>query len=250
MEKVKISRVNKGLVNPGDYEGLLHELKGIIVSGQCQAYKAIDNIKVQTYWQIGERIVREELKNKDRAEYGKYLINQLSVDLGIEHKLMYRIVRFYRVYPIVASLMRQLSWTHYYSLMDIEDNKERQFYERKIVANSWSVRELKEQIKNHLYQKTDDKGKNEMLKTKISTVVDLQKIFKPDYDFTFLEIAPNHPEKELEDRILLNIENFLKELGDDFMFLGRQVPILIDNERHYSEPYLSPFTAYNCRDCF
>jgi hypothetical protein len=44
---------------------------------------------------------------------------------------------------------------------------------------------------------------------------------------------PNHPEKELEDKIISNIENFLKELGSDFMFLGRQVPILIDNEKHY-----------------
>ena len=130
MEKVKISRVNKGLVNPGDYQGLLHELKGIIVSGQCQAYKAIDNIKVQTYWQIGERIVREELKNKDRAEYGKYLINQLSVDLGIEHKLMYRIVRFYSLSNCrIADATIEL--THYYSLMDIEDNKEPNFMKEK-----------------------------------------------------------------------------------------------------------------------
>jgi len=233
MKKVKISGANKSLANPSDYQNMLQELKGIIANGQYQAYKAVDNIKVQTYWQIGERIVREELKNMDRAGYGKYLIDNLAMDLGIEHKLMHRIIKFYRIYPIVATLSRQLSWSHYVELIELSDDKERQFYESKIVANSWSVRELRKNIESRLYQKTDQKDIDEILKTKLPAVVDLQKIFKPDYDFNFLEIASSHQEKELEDKIISNIEYFLKELGNDFMFLGRQVPILIDNEKHY-----------------
>ena len=50
-----------------NYQGLLAELKSIIAKGQYQAYKAADNVRVQTYWQIGERIVREELQHKERA---------------------------------------------------------------------------------------------------------------------------------------------------------------------------------------
>ena len=233
MEKVQINVASQGVVKLNDYQNLLQELKGIIVKGQYQAYKAVDNIKVQTYWQIGERIVREELKNKERAEYGKYLIDNLSVDLAIEHKLLYRTVKFYRIYPIVATLSRQLAWSHYVELIELNTDKERQFYESKIITNSWSVRELRKNIYNRLYQKTDQKEVDEILRTKLPTVIDLQKIFKPDYDFNFLEIAPTHQEKELEDKILLNIEYFLKELGNDFMFLGRQVPILIDSEKHY-----------------
>lgn len=233
MEKVKISRVNKSVVNPSDYQSLLRELKEVIINRQYQASKAVDNIKVQTYWQVGERIVREELKNEDRAEYGKYLINNLAVDLNISRRLLYQIYKFYKVYPIVHALRAQLSWRHYVCLIELSDDKERLFYQNQVINYSWSYRNLMEQIKNNLYQKTDQKDINEMLKTKFSTVVDLQKIFKPDYDFNFLEIVPNHLEKELEDKILLNIEYFLKELGSDFMFLGRQVPILIDNEKHY-----------------
>jgi len=41
-----------------DYQNLLDELKSIIAQGQYQAYKAVDNIKVRIYWQLGERIVR------------------------------------------------------------------------------------------------------------------------------------------------------------------------------------------------
>ena len=87
-----------------DYKSLLHELKDILNKGLYTAYKAVDNIKVQTYWQIGERIVREELKHKERAEYGKYLAEKLSVDLTIEKTELTRIIKFYRIYPIVATV--------------------------------------------------------------------------------------------------------------------------------------------------
>jgi hypothetical protein len=70
-----------------DYQSLLTELKSIVAKGQYQAYKAVDNIRVQTYWQIGERIVREELKQKDRAGYGEYLVDNLIVDLGIARRV-------------------------------------------------------------------------------------------------------------------------------------------------------------------
>ena len=62
-----------------DYQSLLAELNSIIAKGQIKAYQAVDNIRVQTYWQLGERIVREELKQKNRADYGLYLINNLAV---------------------------------------------------------------------------------------------------------------------------------------------------------------------------
>jgi hypothetical protein len=71
------------LARDKDYQSLLAELKSIIAKGQYQAYKAVDNIRVQTYWQLGERIDREELKSQDRADYGKYLIENLTADLGL-----------------------------------------------------------------------------------------------------------------------------------------------------------------------
>jgi len=84
---------NRLVARDKDFPSLLVELKGIIAKGQYQAYKAVDNIGVQTYWQIGERIVREELKHKDRADYGKYLVDNLSADLGIGKRDLYRIAK-------------------------------------------------------------------------------------------------------------------------------------------------------------
>ena len=98
------------------YRNLLNELKSILSKGQARAYKAVDNIKVQTYWQIGERIVRDEIENKERADYGKQLVAQISFDLGTNRRELYRIIRFFKLYEIVATVSPQLSWNHYVEL--------------------------------------------------------------------------------------------------------------------------------------
>jgi hypothetical protein len=131
------------LAKDRDYKNLLADLNSIITKSQYHAYKAVDNIRVQTYWQLGERIVREELKQKDRADYGKYLIDNLALDLGIKRPRLYEIVKFYRVYPIVRALHGQLSWYHYLYLIRIEDEHEREFYQNQSVLHSWSYREPK-----------------------------------------------------------------------------------------------------------
>ncbi len=106
-------------VSCSDYSFLLNDVRSIIDQGLSKAYKAVDNLKVQTYWQIGERVVREELNHKDRAGYGKNIIEKLSRDLNIDRRLFYRIVRFYRLYPIVVTVSPQLSWSHYEVLTSI-----------------------------------------------------------------------------------------------------------------------------------
>jgi hypothetical protein len=117
----QIIPAKKALETDKNYQNLLDELKSIIAQGQYQAYKAVDNIKVQTCWQLGERIVREELKNKNRADYGKYLIDSLAIDLKIPKRRLYEIVGFYRAYPIVRTVSAQLSWSHYLELSKIDN---------------------------------------------------------------------------------------------------------------------------------
>jgi len=230
---MKKTKNEKKIINQKEYQGLLNELKSIIEKGKSNVYKVVDNILVETRWQLGERIVREELKYQDRADYGEYLLKNLAIDLKTTRPRLSEIIRFYKCYPIVRSLSEQLNWKHYITLIPIINQRERRFYEVKTINNCWSFRELARQIKSHLYQKTDDKEIEELDKTKLPAIVDIKKIFKPDYDFNFLEIASNHLEKELETKIIKDIEHFLKELGEDFSFLGHQVPILIDGEKHY-----------------
>jgi len=228
---------NRLVTKDKDYQSLLVEIKSIIAKGQYQAYKAVDNIRVQTYWQIGERIVREELKHKDRADYGKYLIDNLTADLGIGRRDLYRIVKFYRVYENVGSVSPQLSWTHYRYLIEIDKEKERAFYQHKAIIHSWSVRELQKNIKDKLYEITSPKDIQSIFQNKLPAVQP-QEVFKDTYDFDFIELHADRSEKELEDKILTNFEKFLSELGQDFSILGRQVPAKIDRRTHFIDMVL------------
>jgi len=99
---------------------LLKDIKSILQKGLTKAYKAVDNIKVQAYWQVGERIAREELEHKDRADYGKRVIESLARDIGFSRRSMYEIVQFCKAYPIVHTLSAQLSWSHYLRLIDFK----------------------------------------------------------------------------------------------------------------------------------
>lgn len=214
-----------------EYQNLLHELQSIIAKSQYAAYKAVDNIRVQTYWQIGERIVREEFKNKERADYGQFLVVNISSDLNIKRQELYKIVKFYRVYPNVGLVTRQLSWTHYYYLLDINEEKKRKFYEQNCVLYSWGVKELRKQLKSNLYETTSPQEIKDTLKTTLPAVAP-NEIFKDTYDFNFIELPTKPDEKTLEDNLINNIEMFLKEIGPDFYFGGRQIPIKIDNQTH------------------
>ena len=76
-----------------NYRVILHDIQGILERAKSQAYKAVDNTKVQAYWQVGERIARAELENKARAEYGKHLVDKLSKDIGFSRRDIYRIIK-------------------------------------------------------------------------------------------------------------------------------------------------------------
>lgn len=131
------------------YDQLLNDIKSILQKGLLQAYKAVDNIRVQKYWQVGERVVREELKHKDRADYGERIIERLSIDLGFIKRDIYRMVRFYKTYPIVTRVASQLSWSHYIELIQVTQEEKRQFYEIQSIKNIWSRDELRYRIKSN-----------------------------------------------------------------------------------------------------
>ncbi len=213
-----------------NYKNLLNELKSILSKGQAKAYKAVDNIKVQTYWQIGERIVRDEIENKERADYGKHLVNQISLDLDINKRELYRIIRFFRLYEIVATVSPQLSWNHYKELVDIENNKERMFYQNNAVNKYWSVRELRLQVKNDLF-KNAILIEEKLPVRKKNLITDTLEIFKGEYNLGFAGTYSS--EEELEIGIVKNVDSFLHELGHEIYYGGRQIPVKIDGLNHY-----------------
>ena len=136
------------------YEQLLGDVRQLLATARDRVYQAIDNLRVQAYWQVGERIVSEELRQGSRAHYGERILVWLGADLGFGRSNTYRMLRFYRAYSVVTALDQCLSWTHYTILIDVADPGARRFYGASAVREAWSVRELRAQIRDDRYARS------------------------------------------------------------------------------------------------
>jgi hypothetical protein len=122
-----------------------------------RAVQAVNTQLIETYWQVGQRIVEFEQNGKERAEYGKALISQLAQDLtlrlgkGFSRSNLVYMRLFYLRYPISQKPSHQLSWSHYVELLKLDDDLERSFYEKQAISERWSVPELKRQKVSSLF---------------------------------------------------------------------------------------------------
>ena len=195
------------------------------------------------YWHIGKQIDDEILQNS-RAEYGKEILQTLSAQLSREYGRGYakrnleNMIRFSKVFTdieIVHSLSAQLTWTHFKTIIYIEDALKREFYVGMVKLDRWSTRTLKDRVDSQLYERTAlSKKPDELIKHEIdklhSGTVSPNIILKDPYVLDFLELNDRYLEKDLEDAILRELENFILELGSGFSFIARQKVIQIDDE--------------------
>ncbi len=226
-----------------NYTRLLQQIAETYVSGQSEAFRVVNTALINTYWQIGQKIVEFEQAGEKRAEYGKELLLKLSHDLtlrlgkGFSRSNLTRFRQFYLAYPKSATLSHQLTWSHVVELLKIDDPLERGFYEKQAVNEKWSVRELQRQKETSLFLRVaSGKDKESVLRLSqegqiLSTPQDL---IRDPYVFEFLKISESHSisENDLESRLCEHLQSFLLELGKGFTFVGRQYRITLNNE-HY-----------------
>lgn len=148
-------------------------------------------------------------------------------------------VQFSEIFPdkeIVVSLTRQLSWTHFVILIPIQDELKRDFYAEMCRIEKWNIRTLRKKIASMLFERTALSKKPElvaqaeleMLRKENQLTPDL--VFRDPYLLEFLNLNDHYLEKDLEDAIMRELEQFLLELGVGFCFLSRQKRIIIDDE--------------------
>jgi predicted nuclease of restriction endonuclease-like (RecB) superfamily len=225
------------------YKNLVSKISETYVEGQRKAVRLVNSSLVDTYWHIGQYIVEFEQSGNARSEYGVKLLEKLSSDLTLRHgkgfsrSNVVRFRQFYTLYPIGATVSHQLSWSHYVELMNIDLDLERQFYEKQSILENWSLRELQRQKKTALFLRlavNQDKAGVLKLAEQGKIVEHPADILRDSYVFDFLKIPePYHiSEKQLEKRLIDNLQTFLLELGKGFTFVGRQYRITLDN-KHY-----------------
>ncbi len=227
-----------------DYETLLSNISTVLEEGRRKAFRAINGILVQTYWEIGRRILEFEHSNGEKAEYGSGLFEKIAHDLrmrcgkGFSRSNVIYMRLLYMKYPKNQTLSDQLAWSHYTELLAIEDDMERRFYEKQCIADGWSVRELRRQIESALFHRIalskDRKGVLELSKKGI-VVRRAEDIVKEPYVLEFLNLPENYrcSERGLEQGLIDNMQKFLLELGRGFTFVGRQFRMTIGNTHYY-----------------
>lgn len=224
----------------GGYDQLLADLRGIITNGRQRAVAAINQELVETYWRIGERVVQEEQQGHERAAYGEQLLERLGRVLGREfgrgfaYSNLANMRQFYQTYPNLHAVRRELSWTHFRTLMRLPTPEQREFYGRLAATGRWSSRELDRQIQSLLYARVGLSRKPETLAPTLpiprETALTYDEAFKDPYVLDFLGLADTYSEKDLEAAIIRKIERFLLELGTGFCFVGRQRRMTIDDK--------------------
>ena len=234
----------KDIVTYSSCENQLYEdIRAIIEEARANAVRSVDFNRVLMHWKTGRRVVEEEQKGADRADYGSYLIERLAQRLvpgygsGFSTRQLHFSVQFYRTYPKVNTLRSQLNWTQYRTLIQISDADKREYYELESVNNCWTARELERQKNSLLYErllKSNDKEavlaiarKERIPESPIEVVKD------PMYlEFLGLEQKTHYYESELEDTLITHLQEFLLELGNGFLFRARQKRILIEDDEY------------------
>ena len=231
-------------LSENNYKNLISDIGELLEIGRTAAIKKVNTVLLETYWNVGKRIVEFEQAGILKAEYGKELLKELSKDLGKQFgkgfsrtNLQYMRLLYVK-YPKCQTLSGKLSWSHYIELLSISDDTSRSFYEKQCNHDNWSVRELKRQRNSALFERlTLSKNKKEVLKLSQKGIVIEQSkdIIKDPYVFEFLNIpeGKQYSEKSLENALIDKLGHFLLELGKGFAFVGQQYRITLNNTHYY-----------------
>jgi predicted nuclease of restriction endonuclease-like (RecB) superfamily len=257
--------VSDGLQN----KVIFQQVSELLQNARQQVLRTVNSTMTITYFEIGRIIVEEEQNGKDRAEYGKQLLKDLSKQLTKEFgrgfsidnlenmrklfltfsksETLSRILQNQKNQSVTAEFNKvdyqtlssffKLTFSHYIFLMRIEDEKERRFYKIESEKHNWSVRELKRQYNTALYTRlalSRDKEGILKLSEKGQIIEKPKDIIKDPYILEFLGLPElnQYSESQLEEEIISKLEQFLLELGHGFTFVARQERITFD-DKHF-----------------
>ncbi len=207
-----------------------------IKQSRTNAIRAVNAELINLYWNIGEHIS----KKIELSEWGNSVVTELARHIktyepeikGFSDKNIWRMKQFYETYrdfPKLATLLREISWSHNLAIFSrCKTTEEREFYLRLSRQESYSFRELERQISASLFERTMIGNLKRSTALRESNQ-DLTNTFKDSYVFEFLNLAQPHSESELQQGLVKQIKRFILELGKDFLFIGEEYKIQVGN---------------------
>ena len=225
----------------------ISEIKKILKNARQKAYIAVNSAMVEAYWEIGRRIVEEEQNGKERAEYGKEILQNLSKELteefgkGYSYRTLREIRQFYLMFSDFEkwrTVSAKLTWSHFQKVLRVSNEKARIFYLTEAAENMWSVRTLDRNISTLYYDRIvasiDKKTVEDEMKEKTKKL-QAEEFIKNPVVLEFLDLPTNmsYTENELEKALTDDIQKFMMELGKGFAFVERQQHIHTENSDFY-----------------
>ena len=225
----------------------INEIKKILKNARQKAYTAVNSAMVEAYWEIGRRIVEEEQNGKERAEYGKEILQNLSKELteefgkGYSYRTLREIRQFYLMFSDFEkwrTVSAKLTWSHFQKVLRVSNEKARIFYLTEAAENMWSVRTLDRNIStlyyNRIVASIDKKIVENEMKEKTKKL-QAEEFIKNPVVLEFLDLPTNmsYTENELEKALTDDIQKFMMELGKGFAFVERQQHIRTENSDFY-----------------
>jgi predicted nuclease of restriction endonuclease-like (RecB) superfamily len=228
-------------------DGLAADVRSMIAQTRAGVARVVNQGMTLLYWRIGKRIQSEILGN-ERAEYGDEIVATLSRQLvdeygrGFSEKSLRRMIQFASVFKSgesVATLSRQLSWSHFKEVIPLKNDLQRDFYAEMCRVERWSVRTLRKKLDSMLFERTaiskkpEDVARAELANLRADDQLTPDLVFRDPYILDFLGLKDRYLERDLENVILRELETFLLELGQGFTFQARQFRIPIDSDDFY-----------------
>ena len=228
------------------FDGFYERIREILEVARIKVYRTANIEMLQAYWNVGREIVEEEQKGRDRAGYGSFLVNNLSVKLtqaygkGFTKSNLHYMRQFYQTFEKVHALRGELSWTHYRLLLKVDNENAREFYIEETITGNWSTRQLERQINSLYFERillSGKKRRQAVIEEAESKKEKMQPshFIKDPFVLEFLDVKENEKlaETQLEFALIEKLQQFLLELGNGFSFIGRQYRITADNDHFY-----------------
>ena len=236
--------INEIVDNNKIFDDYYEKINQMIINSKTNIIRNINHEMVELYYNIGQTInelIDEYNLEKSQNEIIKSFSNKLTKQFGQGFSVpsLKKMKKFYQVFNGGSTLWNQLSWSHNRLIMNIDDDKRRNFYLEECIKSNWSVRQLERQINSFYYERliSTKESYKEEVKNEINILEKKDKIenfVKDPYVLEFLDIKDKRfLERDLESNLLEHIQEFLLELGRGFSFVSRQKRIDVDGDNFY-----------------
>ena len=229
----------KDLKEENKLEKDFSEVLSLIQRTRANTIKSINYELIKLYWNIGKYI-----KSKiESAKWGDKIVEELSNYIryqnqnikGFTKRNLYRMCKFYEVYPdeeFVTAVLTQISWTNNLLILSkSKSEEERKFYLDLTIKEKYTSRELERQIDSGFFERVLlSKNNLKIVKTKNK---DISKVFQDTYVLDFLNLPESHSEKDLQKSIVMNLKEFILEFGKDFTFIGQEYRVQVGNNDYF-----------------